>query len=251
MVVRSPQPNVGTPERLGSLAAGALLLLPVTKTRSAWNWGTAAAGVFLLYRGLSGFSPAYRALGVDRAHSAVEPVFASQSVTIGEPATRLHTLWRDPAAFAAILRDFATVAPLGPAKIANHARWIAPLPEGKTAEWETEVIAESPGELFHWRTIPGSRFPHEGTLRFHPAIPASRGTVATLQLSLHPATLPGGTLRFLGLGGVSGTLETLAEVAVRKILRNLKALAEAGEIPTLEKNSSARHGVRDLQGDLL
>ena len=236
------QPNVGTPERLGSLAVGASLLLPVTRTRSIWNWGTAATGAFLLYRGISGFSPVYRALGINRAQPAGEPVVASQSVTIGEPATRLHTLWRDPQAFAAILRDFATVTPLGP----DHARWVVSLPKRETAEWQTEVVAEQPGEVFSWRTIPGSRFHHGGTLRFHPAIPAGRGTVATLQLSLDPATLPGGTLQVWGIGGVSGTVELLAKAAIRKILRNFKALAESGEIPTLDRNPSARG-----KGDLL
>ncbi len=232
------RPNVGTPERYGSLAAGTLLLLPVFKTRSAWNWGTAATGALLIYRGLGGFSPAYRALGVDRAQPVGEPVQVAASITVGRPATQLHTLWRDPEAFAAILRDFATVRPLG----TDHARWTAHLPAGRSAEWETEVVAEQPGVLFAWRAVPGSRFPHGGRLRFHPATPAGRGTVATLELSLDPATLPGGTL----LGGVSGTLDTLAKTAVRKILRNFKALAETGEIPTLDQNPSARG-----KGDLL
>lgn len=234
--------NVGVTERIGSAAAGALLLLPLLKTRSAWACTGAAAGALLLYRGVTGHSPIYQALKVDRS-TPDEPVRATASVTVGKSAQELYKLWQQPEVFAAVMRDFATLTPLDN----DHARWTVHLPAGKTLAWETEVVEERRNELFAWQTVPGAAIPQSGKLHLRPAIPADRGTVTTLELAFDPSTLPGGTL----LRGVSSAAETLARGAVSKMLRNFKALAESGEIPTLEGNPSGRGGSEGRKGDLL
>jgi hypothetical protein len=59
-----PGVNVGLLERLVSLALGATLVLAITR-RFMFYLGLAAAGGFLLYRGVTGYCPLYAAEQID------------------------------------------------------------------------------------------------------------------------------------------------------------------------------------------
>ena len=233
--------NVGQKERIGSTALGAALLLPVLKKRSALSWTAAAVGGALMYRGVSGHCSFYSALGVNTDGAGSAPVEVKQAITIGKPADELHALWREPEAFTRIMRDFARLTPLD----RDHARWQVTLADGHEVEWETEVVEERPGELFHWRSVEGSKFPNEGKLQFSMA-EGDRGTVATLTVQFDPTPLPAGTL----LKAASQAFPSASRAAVLKMLRNFKSLAETGEIPTLAYNVSARAN-DGRKGDLL
>ena len=222
--------NVSQGERIGSAAVGAALLLPLVKKRSAVSWTAAAVGGALLYRAASGHCSVYSALGI-HSEQAGEPLQVMQAITIGKPADELHALWRQPEAFTRVMQDFAELTPLD----RDHARWSVPLGGGNTVEWETEVVEERPGELFHWRSVAGSRFPNEGRIAFSQA-EGDRGTVASLTVRFDPTPLPGGAL----LRAASKAAPSVSRTAVMKMLRNFKALAESGEIATLKHNTSGR-----------
>jgi hypothetical protein len=64
--------NVNTQERFASIfGGGALIVYGVLRIKSVAGWTSIAAGGYLLYRGLTGYCPAYQAIGVNTL-SAVE-----------------------------------------------------------------------------------------------------------------------------------------------------------------------------------
>jgi len=133
---------------------------------------------------------------------------AECTITVGRPAEALGRLWREPGTLT---------------RITSHLGERA-----ATLERDVRVVDDQPGRLLRWEPRPGAELPTEGTLRFRKA-PNDEGTEVTLRLRLAGAPVPG----------------LVARAATEKTLRNFKALAETGEIPTLERNPSARPGDGD------
>jgi uncharacterized membrane protein len=115
-----------------------------------------------------------------------------------------------------------------------HSRWIALGPMGKAITWVAEITDERPNELIAWRSVPGSDVHINGRVRFQRAT-AGRGTIIDAAIEyLPPAGALGRTMAKL-LGKDPSFL-------MHQDLRRLKALIEAGELPTIEGQS---HGPRD------
>src|SRR5947209_20085639 len=87
-----------TAERTASIAAGALLMVPVLRQRSSknWaaNWAAAAAGAALIYKGATGTWNITESL-VSNAREAA-PTSIRQSITIRKDAGQLFSMWRNP-----------------------------------------------------------------------------------------------------------------------------------------------------------
>lgn len=161
-------------------------------------------------------------------------VTAGSVITIGKPAEELHELWREPETMSRIMAGFADVSPTGE----EGQHWEVRAPLGRPLTWDAETVEDRPGELLRWESIEGATVPNEGTVRFEPA-PGDRGTEVSLSFRFDP---PGGAVStelLDQLGVVSDTFPT-------RVLRRFKSLAETDEIPTLERNPSARGS-----GDLL
>jgi uncharacterized membrane protein len=141
----------------------------------------------------------------DRGASGAGPgdAEAERTATIARPAEELGRLWREPGTLTAITSHLGE--------------------RGATLERDVRIVDEQPGSLLRWEPRPGAELPTEGTLRFRPA-PNGEGTEVVLRLRLAGAPIPG----------------LAARAVTARTLRQFKALAEAGEIPTLERNPSAR-----------
>ncbi len=230
--------NVGRAERLLTGLAGLGLMAPTLRRRSVVTVAAAVAGGALLYRAATGRCRLYRALEVNTAETA--PSTAEGFITIGKPAEALHALWRDPEAFAKVTRGVVEVSPIDDA----HARWRVVAPLGKTLEWTTEVVEEAVGRPFHWRSVPESALKTEGWLRIADA-PRDWGAEVRLQVAFDLSGLPAGAL----LQPAASLFGQVPKTMVNKLLRNFKSLAETGEVPTLDRNSSARPAADGEQGD--
>ena len=152
-----------------------------------------------------------------------------RSITIGKSAEELYRRWRDPQTLAKVMAHFATVH----ASDNGRLHWRMDSPLGQSLDWDTEAVDDRPGEASGWRSLPGARAPSEGSIRFRPAT-GGRGTVATLRIRFDP---PGGLVgeavaKFLG-GLVPATIAD-------KTLHRFKSLVETGEIPTTERQPTAR-----------
>ena len=232
--------NAGRGERAAAAALGGTLLVSGLRRRSLGGTALALAGGWLLYRGVRGRSRSTRGDGdaaaeyrETRVGTSSGPTEVERSVTVGKDADDLYGFWRDPEQLSRILGGFAEVTSAGE----RRQRWTVPTPLGRSLEWETELLEDRSGEVLRWRSTGGATVPNEWSVRFRPA-PADRGTEVTLGLRFDP---PGGRIGRSAMELLGVVPETLA----RKTLYRFKSLAETGEIPTLERNPSAR-GSGDL-----
>jgi uncharacterized membrane protein len=102
----------------------------------------------------------------------------------------------------------------------------------KTLEWDSEVLADEPDRRIAWKAI-GGESDNAGEVVFDRA-PGNRGTVITV-------------LQEFRLGKWASAWETLVgrnpKQSIIENLRHFKALAETGEIPTIQGQP---HGPRGL-----
>ncbi len=142
-----------------------------------------------------------------------------------------YTLWRDLPGIPRWQEQVKEVRQTGD----NTSHWVMEV-NGKTTEWESEILADEPGKRIAWRSINGSP-QNAGEVVFE-AAPGGRGTLVTV-------------LQEFGFGKVTAATATVLsrnpKQAVIENLRHFKALIETGEIPTTKGQS---HGPRGVSGKL-
>lgn len=231
------QLNVGFYDRLASAAGGPLLALYGLSRGRSGGLGLAAVGGYMLYRGLTGYCPAYAALGISTATAdEAGPLHVEKSVTINRPADELYAFWRDFANLPRFMKHLEEVRAQGD----ECSHWVARGPAGTTVAWDAEITVDRPNETICWRSLPGAQVENAGCVRFEPA-PGDRGTVVHISFDYSP---PAGAL-----GAAAAWLfgeEPNQQVAGD--LRRFKNIMEAGEIPTTEGQSA---GGRTLIGKML
>lgn len=226
--------NVHPIERIGSATLGGVLAMRSVRHPSL---GKAALAVDLLYRGISGHSYLYQALGISTADGSKleEGAYTPEvtcAITIGKSAEELYRLWRDPQRLSRIVGDYVEVTEIS----ANRQHWSMHIPPGLNVKWDAQIVEDRPGEFLRWTSLEGTRLPNEGSIRFQPA-PGGRGTEVKLHVRFNP---PGGVLG----GTVVKRLGFVPRLFAEQALRRLKSLAETGEIPTLAHNPAARPGAQ-------
>lgn len=204
--------NVGPGERWLSLGAGIFL---------------GAVAAHLLYRSATGYCPLYAALGITSADdaqthnpSAAVPygtgVRVEESVSVEMPAADLYAFWRKLDTLPQFMRHVEEVTVLTP----TRSRWRVLAPAGTRMTWEAEIINDVPGELIGWRSLPGSRIHHAGSVHFE-----QRGTATEVRVELEyapPARFAGASLaRIFGEEPHKQIADDLAR---------FKSIAERGEI---------------------
>jgi uncharacterized membrane protein len=197
-----------------------------SKTTAA-SVGALAAGGKLLQKALG---QSAKALGADPER----PNRATQTLTVAAGPDELYRFFRDPGNLQRALRNVAEIRPQGD----GSARWKIAGQDGTDLEWDTRLVEERPDELLRWSSGPGAQLPAKLEVRLWPA-PTGGGTAITMRLELEPTG---------GAGAAPGAATALGAAAgafVIKALYRTKALLETGEVPTLERNPSARPGEGD------
>jgi uncharacterized membrane protein len=149
-----------------------------------------------------------------------------RAVTIRKSAEELYAFWRNFENLMQVVRYPVTIT--RQSELDSH--WSVSAPGGKhRVEWDATIINDKPNELIAWRSRDGSEVNNAGSVRFERA-PGDEGTEVTVAFEYEP---PGGKLAAL----VSKVTGEEAGQQVGHALRRLKALMEAGEIPTTEGQS--------------
>lgn len=162
----------------------------------------------------------------EMGHVSTDAVKAQQAghrkvrsvVTINRGADALYEYWRDFENLPNFMKHLDSVTTTGE----GRSHWVTRAPGGTQVEWDAEIVADVPGELIAWQSLPGSTVHNAGTVRFIP-VPAERGTEVHVDLDYDP---PGGAL------GVAVAKLFRAEPGqqIRDDLRAFKQVMETGEI---------------------
>jgi uncharacterized membrane protein len=224
------QTNVGTSERMVSLAAGAILVLNGLGRRDLLGLVIAGVGGAMVHRGTTGYCHMYSALGYDTAHLEVTPeeferesAEVAESYLIGRSREELYIYWRNLENLPRIMTHLESVSVIDD----RRSHWIAKAPRlaGGSVEWDAEIVRDEPNTRIEWRSLPGAEISNRGSVEFSDA-PGDRGTFVRVTLEYLP---PGGTVgRYLAkLFGEE------PEVQIREDLRNFKRIMETGEVVTV------------------
>lgn len=223
---RASTPNVGTPERWISAAAGSALLYYGFRKRSWLGGLLAMGGTNLLLRGALGKSIIYKALGVSTAGKSLSripklakgAIKVEKAVTVDRPAEEIYRFWRNFENLPRIMDHLKAVRSIDE----RRSHWVAKGPAGMEVEWDAEITEELDGRRIAWRSLEGSDVFTTGYVAFEPA-PDGRGTEVRVSLEYQP---PGGKA-----GAAMAKL--FGEEPGRQIeedLRTFKRMLETGEI---------------------
>ncbi len=217
--------DVGTAERWASLAGGGALLLFALRRRTPARIALALAGAGLVFRGATGRSFLYRALGINTASAHPGPaarvkhkegIKVERAVTVDRPPDALFRFWRDFANLPRVMAHLESVRVLDD----RRSHWVVKAPAGTHVAWDAEVYNERENELIAWRSLEGSDIAHAGSVHFTP-VPSGRGTEVRVVLEYDAPAGPTGAL-------IARIFGEEPEQQVREDLRRFKQIMEAG-----------------------
>lgn len=163
--------NVGRVERWITTFAGLALTAYGLRKRSKAGWFSAAAGGGLLFRGLTGHSFLYDALGINRANRTENPIVSvphgegikvEHTITINRSPEQLFHFWRNLENLPLVMKHLESVTVLDD----QHSHWVAKAPAGQVVEWDAVIHNEIEDELIAWRSIESSEVDHAGSVEF-------------------------------------------------------------------------------------
>lgn len=222
--------NVGRTERIASAVGGGLLALYGLSRRSAGGYALAGLGGALVARGVSGYCPAYGALGMSTAEgeAGALPVEVAQSVTVFRPREEVYAFWRRLENLPRFMHHLERVTELDEQRSRWEAKGPGPLPD---VTWEAKVVEERPGEILAWRSLPGAGIENAGHVRFEDA--PNGATEIHARIAYRPPAGPLGA-------AVARWLDPALGQMVRNDIHRFQNVLEAGEIPTTEGQPSGR-----------
>lgn len=202
--------------RWTALAAGSALAIFGLTRRSKAGLAVAAGGGLLAIAG-------------SRLNTSPSQLVASSIMQANCSPQQAFEFWRNLENLPVFMRHLDSVSLVDD----RRSRWVAAGPLGSRIRWDAEIVAERPGELISWRSLPGSDIDVDGYVEFRQA-PGKRGTFVSANVIYSP---PAGKFG----GAIARLLGKDPGFVMRQDLRRFKALIEAGEIPTVEGQS---HGPR-------
>jgi uncharacterized membrane protein len=140
------------------------------------------------------------------------------TTTVRRSPDELYAFWHDLANLPRFMAHLEAVETLPE----GRSRWRASGPAGMKVEWDAEVVADRPGELIAWRTLPGAEVLHAGIVGFA-AAPGDRGTEVHVDIEYAPPAGRAGSI----IGKLFGEEP---ELQVRDALRRFKQVIETGEV---------------------
>lgn len=194
------QTNIGEVQRLLSATAG---MVSIVSGLSRRNWSGAAlamVGVGLLYRAISGYCPAFGAMGIDTSsdHRLGRPHDTSRlgrhkvhtdratkmkkAIAISRSPKDLYQFWRSLDNLPRIMKHLDSV------KVINDqlSHWVVKtIPGVSTIEWDAEIINDVKDQRIGWRSLHGADVNNTGSVEFKPIDDGTR-TWLTVTLQYEP-----------------------------------------------------------------
>jgi uncharacterized membrane protein len=156
------------------------------------------------------------------------------SAVIQADPDQLYTLWRDIESIPLWQEEICSVTSTG--EFTSHWTMNSGKSGDKNIEWDSEILADEPGQRIAWRSIAGESN-NAGEVIFERA-QGGRGSMVTV-------------LQEFKMGKLTSFWETLTgrdpKQSVIENLRHFKAFAETGEIPRIQGQP---HGPRGTAGSM-
>jgi uncharacterized membrane protein len=207
------------------IAGGGALAVYGASRRDMSGAGLAALGGLLVFH------------GIRSSRENIRPIHVQQSSTIMRPVEEVYSFWRNFENFPRFMQHLRSVRNIDE----RHSHWEAYAPMGAALAWDAEITDERPNAYLVWRSLPDAALPNRGSVEFQTS---HRGSGTVINVAIDYAA-PAGKL-----GSVLAKLfGEEPEMQIREDLRRLKQLLEAGEIPTIQGQSSGRRSpwVRMIQ----
>lgn len=226
---KDPYVNLGAGERALSVALGAALGLAATQSKGALGLIFGIAGGALVARGVGGSDPAKRLLGTEpderayaKKHGWSSAAKAPRSVSINASRERVWQVLREVERWPSFMANVLTASSDG-----DRLRFVS---VGAVGDVDTDarITEDVPNQRFAWESDAGSTVANAGEFELRDA-PGGRGTEIHAKVAYEPT---GGSL-----GRYAAKLtQKEPGIQLRRDLKRLKSLIEAGEVPTNARN---------------
>jgi uncharacterized membrane protein len=151
---------------------------------------------------------------------AGEGLKVDKAITINCPVAMVYGFWSRLENLPRFMRHLESVI----VQDEMHSHWVAKAMDGKTLEWDAELIEKRENEMISWRSGPGADVDNAGSVWFTP-VPGGQGTLVRVELKYAP---PGGKAAAL----VARIFGRDAEKEIEENLERLKVFLETGHLPT-------------------
>jgi len=155
-------------------------------------------------------------------------IHVETSIAIDKSPEELYSFWRDFKNLPLFMNNLESVSTLD----GGQTHWVARGIGGARVEWDAEIYNEIENELIAWRSLENADIVNAGSVRFQ-AAPTGHGTYVRIAMNYN---LPTGTVG----ATLAQLLGTEPSQLIKEDLRRLKQMLEAGEIATIEGQSSGR-----------
>lgn len=162
------------------------------------------------------------------ADNIAREVHVETSIAIDKTPEELYTFWRDFKNLPLFMQNLESVTELDDEK----SHWVAKGVGGTRVEWDAEVYNEKENELIAWRSLENADVVNAGSVRFQRG-PSDHGTYVRVTVNYNPPAGKVGSALAQLLGGEPSQL-------IKEDLRRLKQMMEAGEIATIDGQTSGR-----------
>lgn len=200
--------NISNPERALSVLTGMYLLYDSVAKKNKSFSEAMLAGV-LLYRGISGHSPLYSAIGKTKPDNRSRNVNIQVTQTVNKSREEVYQFWRNFENLPLFMEHLSSVRQIDE----NISAWEAQVPGGLgTVSWKSEIVKERPNEFIGWQSLPGSSVINAGKIEF---CDVPGGTEVHVVISYHaPGGIPG--------EGAARAFNPYFEELLREDIRNFK-----------------------------
>ncbi|MEJ7738579.1 MAG: SRPBCC family protein [Chitinophagaceae bacterium] len=212
--------NVSNNERIVSAALGAFFFTRGLRRGSILQ---TLIGGYLVYRGASGYCPAYKAAERSTYTDKPESVNIKTTIIVNKPRKEVYEFWRKLENLPLFMKHLKSVREIDDRK----SHWEANVPGNVTTiNWDAEIVKEEEGNLISWRSLPGATVENAGKVDFQDAL-GHEGTELRVVITYRP---PAGHIG----SGLAWLINPVFKNMIKKDILNFKEYIETGYLAPVE-----------------
>jgi uncharacterized membrane protein len=189
--------NVNQPERIGSVAAGAGLVLYGASRKSLGGILIALLGGALIRRGVTGHCDMYEKLGINSNQLNTETgvpgnkgIKVTRTITVDRAPQDVYRFWRNLENLPKFMEHVQSIRVIDD----RRSHWVVKGPAGSDVEWTAQILTDRENSLISWESLPGAEVQNAGSVRFEPVNNGLSTEVKVSMQYLPPAGVIGATV---------------------------------------------------------